>query len=66
MQKPKLHPELQMQQMLQLDLLLRPTNLTGLVQTLHGAPSRVNSLAQNSSPKQPHNKKVQIRNQKLY
>ena len=42
MQEPKLHPELQMQQMLQVDLLLRPANSTSLVATWHGAPSQVN------------------------
>ena len=57
MQKPKLHPELQMQQMLQLDLLLRLANLTSLVPTWHGAPSQVNLLGQNSSPKQPPQQK---------
>ena len=45
MQEPKLHPELQMQQMLQVDLLLRPANLTSLVPTWHGAPSQVNHSA---------------------
>ena len=35
-------PELEMQQMLQLDLLLRPANLTSPVPTWHGAPSQVN------------------------
>ena len=58
MQKPKLHPELQMQQMLQLDLLLRLANLTSLVPTWHGAPSQVNLLGQNSSAKQPPNKNL--------
>ena len=38
-------PELQMQQMLQVDLLLRPANLTDLVPTWHGAPSQVNHCA---------------------
>ena len=39
---PKVYPELQMQQMLQVDLLLRPANLTDLVPTWHDAPSQVN------------------------
>ena len=43
--KPKVYPELQMQQMLQVDLLLRPANLTDLVPTWHGAPSQVNHCA---------------------
>ena len=43
MQEPRLHPELQIQQMLQVDLLLRPANLTSLVPTWHGAPSQVES-----------------------
>ena len=41
MQQPKLHPELQMQQKLQVDLLLRLANSTSLVPTWHGAPSQV-------------------------
>ena len=41
MQQPKLHPELQMQQKLQVDLLLRLVNFTSLVPTWHGAPSQV-------------------------
>ena len=53
MQEPKLHPELQMQQMLQVDLLLRPANLTSLVPTWHGAPSQVESRAKMDPPKQP-------------
>ena len=56
MQEPKLHPELQMQQMLQVDLLLRPANLTSLVPTWHGAPSQVESRAKwihlNSPPQE--------------
>ena len=42
MHKPNIRPELEMQQMLQLDLLLRPANLTSPVPTWHGAPSQVN------------------------
>ena len=45
MDEPNIHPELQMQQMLQVDLLLRPANLTSLVPTWHGAPSQVNLIA---------------------
>ena len=56
MQKPKLHPELQMQQMLQVDLLLRPANSTSLVPTWHGAPSQVNHISQKGTPKQPPTK----------
>ena len=66
MQKSKLHPKLQMQQMLQLDLLLRPANLTSLLPTGHGAPSQVNFLGQNSSPEQAPNKNLQIKNQKQF
>ena len=56
MQKPKLHPELQMQQMLQVDLLLRLANLTSLVPTWHGAPSQVNHTGLNwSTSTAPHN-----------
>ena len=51
-----MHPELQMQQMLQVDLLLRPANLTSLVPTWHGAPSQVESRAKwihlNSPPQE--------------
>ena len=38
--KPKVYPELQMQEMLQVDLLLRPGNLTDLVPAWHGVPSQ--------------------------
>ena len=51
MDKSNIHPELQMQQMLQLDLLLRPANLTRPVPTWHGVPSQVNY----SVKKNPHN-----------
>ena len=34
-------PELQMQQMLYVDLLLSPANLTSLLSTWHGAPYQV-------------------------
>ena len=59
MDKPNIHPELQMQQMLQVDLLLRPANLTDLVPTWHGAPSQVEPKAKwahLNSPPQEFNK----------
>ena len=40
---------LQMQQMLQVDLLLRPINLIGLVPTWHGAPSQVDHTLNRST-----------------
>ena len=40
-----MHSELQMQKMLQLDLLLRPANLTSPVPTWYGAPSQMNHIA---------------------
>ena len=61
MHKPNVHPELQMQQMLQVDLLLRPANLTGLVPTWHGAPSQVNQeakLVHLNSPPQKFTKQL--------
>ena len=39
--------------MLQVDLLLRPANLTGPVPTWHGAPSQVNHCVPKNSPNQP-------------
>ena len=48
-QQPKLHPELQMQQKLQVDLLLRLVNFTSLVPTWHGAPSQVDHTLNYSS-----------------
>ena len=41
MRKPNMHSELQMQQMLQLGLLLRPVNLTNVVPIWHGALSQM-------------------------
>ena len=43
-----------MQQMLQVDLLLRPANLTDLVPTWHGAPSQVNHCAKEIHLISPH------------
>ena len=40
---------LQMQQMLQVDLLLRPINLIGLVPTWHGAPSQMDHTLNRST-----------------
>ena len=39
--------------MLQVDLLLRPANLTGPVPTWHGALSQVNHCVPKNSPNQP-------------
>ena len=56
MHKPNVHPELQMQQMLQVDLLLRPANLTGLVPTWHGGSFPDEPKSQSGSPNQPPTK----------
>ena len=45
MDEPNIHSELEMQQMLQVDLLVRPANFTSPLQTRHGAPSQVNNIA---------------------
>ena len=65
MQEPNLHPELQMQQMLQVDLLLRPANLTSLVPTWHGAPSQVNPRVRMVHLNSPH-KNLQDSSQMLF
>ena len=59
-----MYPELQMQQMLQVDLLLSDANLTTLTTTWHGAPSQVNQFAKGFTSSAPH-KKLQDRGQKL-
>ena len=58
MQQPKLHPELQIQQKLQVDLLLRLVNFTSLVPTWHGAPSQVDhtlNWSASTTPPPPFN-----------
>ena len=55
MQQPKLHPELQMQQKLQVDLLLGLVNFTSLVPTWHGASSQVDHTLNWSTSTAPLN-----------
>ena len=48
-----MYPELQMQQMLQVDLLLSDANYTPLITTWHGAPSQVTNLQKDSPNQRP-------------